>query len=142
MQTLTIMPDAGGAYIWCYDDDPNTHTGVGGLSGLPMVRKGMRMHPHPLTKDFENWQSYWQRNWSSAKRPFDWRDFHAEGIALARRLKRSVGEKYRIVYEKPCEDPDFEHQERREVMIDGDLVDLPGQRAIFQAKAKDAESPR
>jgi hypothetical protein len=140
MQTLTIMPDAGGAYVWCHDDDPSIHSGVGGLSGLPMIRKGMRMHPHPMTKEFEDWQTYWERNWSGSMTAFDWRTFHAEGIALSRRLKKSLGEKYRIVYEKPCEDPGFEDQERREVMMDGDLIDLPSQRAIYLAKVNQDES--
>lgn len=125
IKTLTIMPDAGGAYLWSHDGNPETHLGVGRVSSLPMVQKGMRMHPHPLTKDFEEWQEYWERNWSGCMDAFDWRTFHAEGIALARRLKKSLGDKYRIIYEKPYEDPDRTIQERREVMLDGDLVDLP-----------------
>lgn len=131
--TLTIMPDAGGAYIWSHDEDPAVRPDVGSLSGLPMFRKGMRMHPHPLTKEFEEWQSYWERNWSGYMDQFDWRTFHAEGIDLARRLKKSVGEKYRVVYEKPCEDPGRTNQERCEVMNDGDLVELPAQDALHKA---------
>lgn len=131
--TLTIMPDYGGAYIWHTKGDAEASAGVGSFSGLPMVRKGMRMHPHPLTKEFEEWQAYFDRTVPGQMDNFDWRTFQAEGIDLARRLKLSVGDKYRIVYEKPTEDPFSYVQERREVMMDGDLVDLQNRSQINKA---------
>jgi hypothetical protein len=133
--TLTIMPDYGGAYCWCINGDPETRGGVGSNCGLPMVRQGMRMHPHPLTKEFEEWQSYFDRSTPWNMDGFDWRTFHAEGIALARLLKVSLGDTTRVIYEKPYEDPDHEFLERREVMLDGDLVDLPNRREANAAAA-------
>ncbi|MFO0102680.1 MAG: hypothetical protein ACK53J_12100 [Betaproteobacteria bacterium] len=40
-------------------------------------------------------------------------------------LKEEVGNAYRVVYVKPCEDPDGRLDERREVLADGKLVQLP-----------------
>jgi hypothetical protein len=34
--------------------------------------------------------------------------FHARGLELARWLKEEVGDTYRVVYEKPCEDPEYQ----------------------------------
>jgi hypothetical protein len=127
--TLTIMPDFGGAYCWAIRGDAETHGGVGGCCGLPMVRKGMRMHVHPLQAEFEEWQDEFERAWNGGEKlKLDWRLFHAEGIGLARRLKASLGDSVRVIYEKPYEDELHEMWERREVMLDGDLVDLPNRR--------------
>ena len=46
-------------------------------------------------------------------------------IRWAPQLKEEVGNAYRIVYQKPCEDPDSRLDERREVLADGALVRLP-----------------
>ncbi len=126
--TLTIMPDYGGAYCWRIGGDAEAHGGVGSCSGLPMVRKGMRMHPNPMEKEFEEWQAEFDRTVPGQLDGFEWRRFHAEGISLARRLKVSLGNDVRVIYEKPFEDPDHEIDERREVLLDGDLVELPCRR--------------
>ena len=55
--------------------------------------------------------------------------FHARGLELARWLKEEVGDTYRVVYEKPCEDPEYQVDERREVLADGTLVPLPSFRS-------------
>jgi hypothetical protein len=44
---------------------------------------------------------------------------------LACWLKEEVGDTYRVVYEKPCEDPEYQVDERREVLADGTWVLLP-----------------
>ena len=36
-----------------------------------------------------------------------------------------MGEAYRVVYEKPCEDPNHRIDERREILVDGTRVPLP-----------------
>ena len=51
----------------------------------------------------------------------DWIAFHARGLHLARELKAEVGDAYRVVYEKPAEDPNSSLDERREVLADGSL---------------------
>ena len=52
---------------------------------------------------------------------WDWPAFHARGLQLARWLKEEVGDVYRVVYEKPCEDPNHRIDERREILADGSL---------------------
>jgi hypothetical protein len=37
------------------------------------------------------------------------------GLELACWLKEEVGDTYRVVYEKPCENPEYQVDERREV---------------------------
>ncbi len=137
--TLTIMPDFGGAYCWAIHGDAETYGGVGWCTGLPMVRKGMRMREHPLQAEFEAWQDEFEKGantcWDKCK--LDWRLFHTEGIGLARRLKASLGDSVRVIYEKPCEDELREMWERREVMLDGYLMDLPNRRQL-EATAKAA----
>jgi len=44
---------------------------------------------------------------------------------LSQRLKEEVDEAYRVVYEKPGEDPNHSIDERREILIDGTRVPLP-----------------
>lgn len=56
---------------------------------------------------------------------WDWAAFHERGLQLSRWLKEEVGNAYRVVYEKPYEDPDSRLDERREVLADGALVQLP-----------------
>ena len=56
---------------------------------------------------------------------WDWPAFHARGLQLARELKAEVGDAYRVVYEKPAEDPNSSLDERREVLADGSLQALP-----------------
>jgi len=55
---------------------------------------------------------------------WDWLEFHARGLQLARWLKEEVGEKYRVVYYKPCEDPNHRIDEKREIQADGELVPI------------------
>ncbi len=56
---------------------------------------------------------------------WDWIAFHAVGLQLARRLKKEVGEAYRVVYDKPCEDPNCWLDERTEILAGGKLGSLP-----------------
>lgn len=62
---------------------------------------------------------------------WDWLEFHARGIHLARWLKEEVGKKYRVVYDKPCEDPNHRIDEKREILADGELVPLPMPKGAF-----------
>ena len=56
---------------------------------------------------------------------WDWLKFHALGIKLARWLKEEVGDAYRVVYYKPCEDPNHRIDERTEILAEGALLPLP-----------------
>lgn len=59
---------------------------------------------------------------------WDWIAFHARGLLLARSLKDEVSGAYRVVYEKPCEDPNYQLEERREILVDGSIAPLPSRR--------------
>lgn len=52
---------------------------------------------------------------------WDWTAFHLRGMQLSRWLKEEVGEAYRVVYYKPCEDPNHHIDERTEILVDGGL---------------------
>lgn len=56
---------------------------------------------------------------------WDWTAFHTRGLQLSRWLKDEVGRAYRVVYVKPCEDPNHRIDERREVLAGGRLALLP-----------------
>lgn len=56
---------------------------------------------------------------------WDWPAFHERGLQLARWLKEEVGDAYRVVYQKPGEDPNDRIDERREILADGSLQLLP-----------------
>ncbi|MEF8697706.1 MAG: hypothetical protein V5B36_14030 [Candidatus Accumulibacter sp. UW25] len=136
MLTLTIMPDFGEAYCWRSEgDEADRLLWVGACSGLPMVRKGTKLRAHPLAEEFIEWQSDFESlsmkydEWEK----FDWRSFHREGIRLARKLKSALGDTYRIIYEKPIEDPSNRYNERREILLDGTLKTLISRREIAAA---------
>ena len=65
------------------------------------------------------------------KLALDWTRFHATGIELAKRLKAEVGAAFRVIYEKPIEDPSRRRDERREILDDGRFV-LLASRAILR----------
>lgn len=62
---------------------------------------------------------------------WDWIAFHARGLQLSRWLKEEVGDAYRVVYHKPCEDPNRRIDERTEILADDGLVTLPSFRGSF-----------
>jgi len=129
-KTLTIMADYGGAYCWLINGDAELRKGVGSCCDLPKIRRGGRMHPHPLTRAFEDWQREFDRTIPGNLDGFEREAFDHEGIELAKQLKKSVGDEYRVIYEKPYEDPDHEIDERSEIMPDGSLFALPCRREL------------
>jgi hypothetical protein len=46
---------------------------------------------------------------------FNWSAFHRQGMALAKRLKQELGDRARVVYAKPVEDPDYKTEEQVEI---------------------------
>jgi len=46
-------------------------------------------------------------------------------LQLSRWLKKEVGNSYRVIYWKPCEDPNSAIDERIEILVDGKLLPLP-----------------
>jgi hypothetical protein len=129
----TIMPDFGGAYGWTIEDgDENTGVGVNhaGYYGW----EGEHSISESLQKAFAEWQlifdkddSLWQNSHQSS---FDWDSFHATGLKLCFLLKQELGDDVRIIYEKPFEDPNREQHERLEILLDGNVLELPNRNAL------------
>jgi hypothetical protein len=124
---LTLMPDYGfGPFLWI-NREPRTLGGVGGNCCSADSACG----EHPLSRELLADLSRWVRQFERAptretdNAPFcvdlDWESFHERGLVLAKRLKTEVGEAWRVVYEKPKEDPNCRVSERREILMDGSL---------------------
>jgi hypothetical protein len=125
---LTVMVDYGGApFLWLVDDPDWKGVGSNLCDGtywdesLPMSEG--------LWRRFADWAIEFDRTSFHSDdfdtKGWDWPAFHARGLQLTRWLKEEVGDAYRVVYLKPCEDPGREVEERREVQSDGTLVLLP-----------------
>ncbi len=125
---LTVMPDYGMApFLWLVDRPDQ-----GGV-GIKIADRLSCDEPCPMSDGL--WRKF--ADWAEAfdRTPFyrddfdvdgwDWPAFHARGLQLARWLKEEVGEAFRVVYDKPCEDPNHRLDERREVLADGRLAALP-----------------
>ena len=128
MKTITIMPDYAGAYCWIFEGEKEETSYVGGCCDLPELQAG---EPHPLTMEFEAWQAPFEGTVPSQSEGFNWEAFHAEGLSLSRRLKASLGNHYRVVYQKPYEDHGREVLERQEVLENGRLVELASRRELI-----------
>ncbi len=132
--TLTIMPDFGGAFCWRAFGELGADERVGARCGLPTVQRGMRKGPHPLSGKFYRWQGRFEEAYDGSwPLKLNWLRFHQEGLSLTRQLKGALLDNYRIIYEKPMEDPWHHKQERREVLLDGTLVTLPNRRELKEA---------
>ena len=121
---LTVMPDYGNApFLWRVDR--SNEGGVGGClcdgtywdKSFPISEGLWRM--------FADWAIAFDKTEStrtSYASCWDWTRFHTRGLQLARLLKEEVGDSYRVVYEKPFEDPDHNTDERTEILADGSLA--------------------
>ncbi|RNF33988.1 hypothetical protein [Paracoccus methylarcula] len=142
--TLTVMPDFGmGPFLWVNGPEDNS-LGVGGNCCDATGRCGSHPMSDDLFEAFKEWifefesaswrpleangdSDDWERH--ALKEPeliLDWNSFHARGLELARRLKAEVGANFRVVYEKPMEDPQRRIDEWREIRDDGSVVVLSG----------------
>lgn len=131
---LTVMPDYGMApFLWLVDQPDQGGVGVNICDGTSWDESFPMSEG--LWRKFADWAIAFDRT------PFffddynaegwDWLAFHARGLQLARWLKEEVGEVYRVVYDKPCEDPNHRLDERREILADGTLIALPPLRGSF-----------
>ena len=113
---FTIMPDFGYAFSWTKSDGVEATGGVGSWGWKGDAAKNISGR---LIQDFIDWQDVFENEgWTYANpnAKINWDAFHARGIQLARRLKAEVGDQARVVYEKPCEDPNHQNSERREIL--------------------------
>ena len=126
--TLTVMVDFGNApFLWLFDRPDQV--GVGGN-----LCDGVCWHESfPMSEDlwkrFAAWAIEFDRTDFDADNEdtdgWDWIAFHARGLQLSLSLKEEVGDAYRVVYEKPCEDPNHRIDESTEILANGALVPQP-----------------
>lgn len=125
---LTVMVDYGNApFLWLVDGPDEG--GVGGNlcdgtyweASFPMT-EGLWQKFADWAVEFDRTSFYFD---SFNANGWDWIAFHAHGLQLSRWLKEEVGDAYRVIYEKPCEDPNHRIDERTEILADGTRVLLP-----------------
>lgn len=126
VQTLVVMVDYGNApFLW--RGGSNLCDATFWDASFPMSEA--------LWRQFADWATEFDRT-SFYSDDFDdsgwdWLAFHARGLDLARQLKGEVGDAYRVIYDKPFEDPNHRIDERRELCADGRLVSVPVSRDGF-----------
>ena len=121
--SVTVMPDFGGAYIWYNRLEKFEEPKVSEMAEAAHRISGK--FPKKLMQDFERWERYFDANAFEEQklREFDWHRFHSDGIELAVKLKEVCGDSARVIYEKPFEDPNVKLNERREVLMNGQLIE-------------------
>ena len=122
-QTITIMADIGnGPYAWSKDaSDDSRDVGsmiadaYSGFGGKPLVSEALEM-------EFRHWIIYFENNcYDFNSNPyvspnFDWLEFNRQGKEMARCLYLELKGKYRIIYQKPSEDPGSEEHRKVEIL--------------------------
>lgn len=131
---LSIMVDYGMApFLWLVDESDqagiggNICDGTGWYESCPMS-EGLWSKFADWAKAFDRTRLY-SNDFDTTD--WDWLEFHARGIQLACWLKEDVGETYRVVYDKPCEDPNHRIDERSEILSDGSLLPLQVPKGLF-----------
>lgn len=127
----TIMPDFGGAYGWIIKDGDESH-GVGGCHACQSGWEGEHPISEILHQAFGEWQLIFERGYRQDFYQLSsyWDSFHATGLKLCFQLKQELGDDVRIIYEKPFEDPNREQHERLEILLDGNVLELPNRNAL------------
>ncbi len=142
VKTYTLMPDFCSAYGWILMGAPESGAGVGKACDIFKLRRMGHPVPSKLQRAIENWQREFEEGrFSGGYVELDWVRFHKQGIELAKSLKTVLGDSFRIIYEKPCEDPGQRKDERREVLSNGTVIGQPSRIEVYrQAKARQAMS--
>ena len=115
---ITIMPDYGmGPYAW--EKPASDETPFIGLCIATAVDKLETEDGTTITDalhaEFVEWTGDFEQFAEQPK--FDWKSFHARGLSLSNRLKQELGNRFKVVYHKPFEDP--EHEVNAYVVIAG-----------------------
>lgn len=125
---LTVMVDYGNApFLWLLERPDGK--GIGGNlcdgtswdKSFPMS-EGLWQKLADWAIEFDQ-TSFYSENFNADG--WDWIAFHAHGLQLSRWLKEEVGDAYRVVYDKPSEDPNHRIDERTEILTDQALLALP-----------------
>ncbi len=104
--TITITPDYGmGPYAWEKPaSDQTPYVGVCIATAVdPFLTEDGTTINEALHAAFVAWTEDFEQ---FAEQPaFDWKAFHTRGTSLSHRLRLELGERFRVVYCKPFEDP-------------------------------------
>jgi hypothetical protein len=122
---FTIWPEYGQTFLWINTEGTHKLTGGQYSKAAAALERGISKR---LMTRLTEWQLVYERNAfqsteHNGRRPYDWNGFHRLGIYLAVQLKEELGDRARVFYEKPDEDPNSHLNTRREVLIDGQLVE-------------------
>jgi hypothetical protein len=107
--TITVMPDYGmGPYAW--EKPASDQTPYVGLCIATAVNKLETEDGTTITDNLHVEFVAWTGDFEQfAERPnFDWSRFHVRGKDLSHRLKLELGERFKVLYHKPFEDPEHE----------------------------------
>jgi hypothetical protein len=123
--TYTIMADIGGVYAWLRFPE-EMHAPLGLHCGD--VHSGW-FGEHRIAAETEQALAAWQARFEVAiaagDPAFAWQAFHADGVALAVRVKQDLRTRAHVIYQKPLQDPRHRADERQEVSLEGSLQRLP-----------------
>jgi hypothetical protein len=122
-QTITIMADIGnGPYAWIkVASDESRYVGsmiadaYSGFGGDPLVSDALEM-------EFRHWIIYFENYCYDfnadpyISSTFDWMEFNRQGKEMARCLYLELNGKYKIIYQKPSEDPGSEEYRKVEIL--------------------------
>jgi hypothetical protein len=122
-QTITIMADIGnGPYAWIkVASDESRYVGsmiadaYSGFGGDPLVSDALEM-------EFRHWIIYFENYCYDCNADpyisstFDWMEFNRQGKEMARCLYLELNGKYKIIYQKPSEDPGSEEYRKVEIL--------------------------
>ncbi|HYN79003.1 MAG TPA: putative molybdenum carrier protein [Lamprocystis sp. (in: g-proteobacteria)] len=124
---LTVMVDYGMApFLWIVDRSDQAGVGVNICNGDSWDESSPMSEG--LWREFASWAIAFDRTAFYSNdfddNGWDWIAFHARGLQLARGLKQEVGDAFRVIYDKPYEDPNDCIDERTEILADGTLLTL------------------
>jgi hypothetical protein len=120
--TIRIFPDFGGfMYTIDYPADhwvtPNKYPAHEEL--VPGELNGML---YDWEREFE--KCAFDDSYQNKPGTMLWISFDLKGIKIAKLVKKHVGKKARVIYQKPIECPYWRYDAAREVLENGDLVTL------------------
>ncbi len=102
--TICVMADFGnGPYAWRRGPEESRPRTGGNIADAV---RGFQAHygiSQGLQEKFAAWVTQFERDYEHTE--FDWARWNEQGVALARRLKGEVGERFLVEYHYPCEDP-------------------------------------
>lgn len=121
---IRIFPDFGGfTHRIVYPADYQEHPGK--------YPSSSELVPPSLEARLEAWQREFERyawdDYSGKHGSMLWIAFDLEGIKISKQIKKHVGIKARVIYQKPFECPYHMYDANREVLANGELVTLNDQ---------------